>query len=218
MVARDRKLTEPLETIVWVLGSLLVCGMLAVAVSGIVGGGASVGGFGTIDICVTQPQTVYFAQPPQEPPPSAFPTLRPNAQATLNSALSVCALKPRLSQRVLYTLVDLPGLLVWVGVIVVLGRLLAAARRDGPFTRQVASWMRMLGWFVIVGAVLAAVIRGYATDALLHTMLAGQISYGDMFPRYGAIFPWVVVGAALLTFARFIKVGVAMEDDLKGTV
>jgi hypothetical protein len=214
MVARDGKLTEPLETIVWSIGGLLGLGLLAVAITVVVGGSASMGGFGDIaHICVTQPGLLYGV-----PPEASAPATFPNVSTSLGGALNVCANHPHLSQRVLYTLVDLPGLLVWIGVIIMLVRLLAAARRDGPFTRQAVSRMRTLGWFIIIGTVFATLLHGYATGALLNSMLRDQNAYEDMVPQPDAIFPYLLVGAALLTFARFIKVGVAMDDDLKGTV
>jgi hypothetical protein len=217
MVARGRKLTEPLESIVQFIGALIVLGMLAVAVSFAVGGSASIGGFGHMpNICVTQPN--FGIDVPGQGLPPDYPAARPGVTTSVNGAVSFCANQPRLSQRVLYTLVDVPGGLVWVGVMVMLGRLLAAARRSGPFTRQTASRMHTLGWFIIIGTVLVAVARGYATDALLNSMLRGAHDYGDVFPQPGAILQYLLAGAALLTFARFIKVGVAMDDDLKGTV
>ena len=212
-----RRLTEPLESITLLFGSLLVFSVLAGAVltmSGI----ASFAGFGrNADICAAQPGTLYndgFG-------PSSHPGVaaRPGAAITINGTLQACASHPSIGQRILYTLMELPGLVVWAIVLFLLWRVIVAARRDGPFTVRVAATIRRLGWVVIVGNLAAGAVQGFALDQLLNTMLTLRTSYGDAINGMLHALPVpALVGAALLTFARIFRVGAAMDDELQGTV
>lgn len=138
----------------------------------------------------------------------------------INGTLQACASHPGTGQRILYTLTDLPGLLVWACVLFLLWRVLVAARRDGPFTVQVATAIRRLGWVIIVGNLAVGAVQGFALDQLLNTMLTVRDEYGDAITgTLHALFPVpVLVGAALLTFARIFRLGAQMDDDLQGTV
>lgn len=218
MTTRRRKLTQPFETVAWLFGGLL----LLVAVDGALtsalnGGSFSFGGFGLKFICATQPRTGYSGDNWTLP---AGIHARPGASLIINGTLQVCASHPGTGLRLLDTLTSLPGMLVWASVLILLWRLVRAARRDGPFTMPVATAMRRLGWVIIVGSVAAGAIQGYALDALLNTMLVAQNDYGDV-PNGAvqALLPTsLLVGAALLTFARITRLGVAMDDEMKATV
>jgi hypothetical protein len=136
----------------------------------------------------------------------------------VNGTLQACASKPSFSQRVWYTLISFPAGLVWSGVLFLLWRLTVVARRFGPFTIQVAARMRLLGWFIIIGGVVAASVGGFATDALLNSMFRGQNTFGDAIPLHVSMAVPVLAAVVLLTFARFIRLGVAMDEEIKGTV
>jgi predicted aminopeptidase len=78
--------------------------------------------------------------------------------------------------------------------------------------------MRALGWFILVGSVAAVALQGFAVDALLNSMLRDQNDFADSIPLHGSLFVPVLSTAVLLTFARFIRAGVAMDEEIKGTV
>lgn len=60
---------------------------------------------------------------------------------------------------------------------------------------------------------------GLALDQLLNTMLKPGIDYGDAITGMFRALPIaVLVGAALLTFARIFRLGAEMDDEIKGTV
>jgi hypothetical protein len=212
-----RRLTEPLESITAFFGVVTVLSLLAGAVF-IMFGIGSVGGFGHgVDICATQPSAGYDNAGPYSHPGVAA---RPGAYIQINGTLQACASHPGIGQRILYTLTDLPGLLVWACVLFLLWRVLLAARRDGPFTVQVATAIRRLGWVIIAGNLAVGAVQGFALDQLLNTMLTVRDDYGDAITGIAhALFPVpVLVGAALLTFARIFRLGAQMDDDLQGTV
>jgi hypothetical protein len=63
-------------------------------------------------------------------------------------------------------------------------------------------------------------VQGFALDELLNTMLVPQAQYGDVISMaVKALVPVALLaGAALLTFARIIRAGADMDDEIKGTV
>ena len=82
-----------------------------------------------------------------------------------------------------------------------------------------ASRLRRLGWLIIAGSVTAAPIQGFALDELLRTMLTPISFYNVITMPFHALLPVAALaGAALLTFARIIRVGAAMDDEIKGTI
>jgi hypothetical protein len=215
LTTERRKLTEPLGSVTAVFGGVLVTVTLIVAVFALTGSG-SLWGFGRVLICATHPgtygsgawSTAYLGV-----------TARPGASISVNGALQACANHPDIGQRALYTLTDLPGWLVWGCLLFLLWRVIAAARRTGPFTPQTAAAMRRLGWLIIAGTAIAALIQGFAQDELLHTMIA-PASFDNLItlPFHALLPVAALTGAALLTFARIIRVGAAMDDEIKGTV
>jgi hypothetical protein len=216
MVTEDRKLVEPLRSVTVFAGGFLLVLLLASAILAVTASG-SVGGFGHATVCVTQPNISYGVP---DPTPPGYPgvTGQPGTTISVDGTLQACASHPTLGQRFLYTLTTLPSALVWAGVLYLLWRLTALARRSGPFTAQTAAVMRLLGWFILIGSVIATSLQGFATDALLRSMLRQPSGFGDMIPTFGSLAVPGLAAVALLTFARFITRGVAMEDEIKGTV
>lgn len=212
-----RKLTEPLETLTAVFGTLLIAFLAIGAVSAVFGTG-SVGGFGkAAAVCATEPVSSVSSSPFSHL--QAFAT-RPGSSLNLNTPVEACATHPALGQRLLFTLTELPATLVWGGVLLLIWWMLRAARCSGPFTLEVATVMRLLGWFIIVGAIAAAAVQGFALDQLLNTMLVQQNDFGDaiFFPVHALVPVPALAGVALLTFARIIRAGAAMDEEIKGTV
>ena len=212
-----RKLTEPLETVTAVFGTLLIVALVIGALLAVFGSG-SLGGFGkAATVCATQPGISISSTPGAQV--QAFAT-RPGSSLNLITPLQACATHPGLGQRVLFTLTEMPTILVWGGVLLLIWLILRAARRSGPFTPEVAAAMRLLGWFIIVGAVAAAAVQGFALDRLLNTMLVQRSDYGDAitFPVHALVPVPALAGVALLSFARIIRAGAAMDEEIKGTV
>jgi hypothetical protein len=218
MATGNRKLTEPLETTTLFFGSLFAAALILGAVATLVGTG-TLGGLGHAQVCVTDPNIggdsgfspftgVYAAKPGSQLQPPTAP-------------LSACARHPGFGQHLLYSLTTIPQVLLWGGILLLLWRLLVIARRGGPFTARVAAAMRVLGWYIIAGSVLAAAIEQLATVLLLDSMVAprpegiGSVAVAAL----RALLPVpALAGAALLTFARVVRRGAAMDDELQGTV
>lgn len=211
-----RRLTEPLESITSFLGRLLAFGLIVGVVLTLFGSGSFLGfGRGAV-ICATQPNAGFDNGSRYITPGFAA---RPGASITINGTLQACANHPGIGQRVLYSLMDLPGTLVWAVVLFLIWRVIAAARRDGPFTVGVAAAIQRLGWFVLVGNLVAGALQGLALDQLLNTMLAPGNHYPDAITGTVHALPIaLLVGAALLTFARIFRLGTQMDEEIQGTV
>jgi hypothetical protein len=215
MVTTDRKLIEPLRSVTYILGGLILAFAAISAITAIAGVGA-VGGFGRGPVCVTQPNTGYGGDNWTAHLGIAS---EPGASISVNGTLQACALHPSLYQRFLYTFTGLPSALVWAGVLFLLWRLVRAASSNGPFTVPAAAGIRRLGWLIIIGSLAAASAQGAATDALLNTLLRAQNDFGDAVPRFLSVLPVpLLAGMALLTFARIIRLGAAMDDEIQSTV
>jgi hypothetical protein len=217
MATDNRKLTEPLQTTAAVFGSLFAATVILGAAFTLVGTG-TFGGLGHAQVCATDPDV--GGSTGASPFTHAYAT-KPGAELQLNTPLSVCAVHPGFGQHLLYSLTVIPDLLLWGGILLLLWRLLVIARREGPFTVRVAASMRELGWYIIAGSVVAAAIEHLATVLLLGSLLTpapegiGSVAVAAL----EALVPVpALAGAALLTFARIVRLGAAMDDEIQGTV
>jgi hypothetical protein len=218
MTTGNRKLTEPLETTAAVFGSLFAAVLILGAVATLVGTG-TLGGLGHALVCATDPNVGGDSG---ASPFTGVYAARPGAALQLpNAPLSACAIHPGFGQHLLYSLTTIPQVLLWGGILLLLWRLLMIARRGGPFTVRVAAAMRMLGWYIVAGSVLAAAIEQLATVLLLGSLVTPQPEgIGSVaVAALRALVPVpALAGAALLTFARIVRLGAAMDDEIQGTV
>ncbi|RVX41852.1 DUF2975 family protein [Nonomuraea polychroma] len=120
---------------------------------------------------------------------------------------------PDTGQYILQALTTFPGFAVSVGAFFLLWRLLWRAR-DGVYLPQVAGQVRVLGWWLLAGGLLAPQIEHFAMMALLDTMAVGESYYG--IKEIPVVVP--LVGLGLLALASVLRTGVRMRDDLEGTV
>ena len=216
MTAVRRRLTEPLESTTWIFGAWMALGLAVGAVATWLGSG-SMGGFGNTDICETLPNTITDTG---TAPTGGGVGVRPGATMDTWAYFHACAANPTIGQRIWYTLIDLPSVIFWACVLWMLWRLLNSARSHGPFTRQVAAAMRRLGWFILGGTIVAGAVHGLALDMILNSLFRPGIGFGDaIFGPFRALLPVpVIVGAAMLTFARIIDVGQSMDEEIRATI
>jgi hypothetical protein len=216
MATPDRKLTEPLWTVTGVFGGLIIALAALAAVTTLIGSG-SFGGIGRrVAVCAIQPNTSYGGS---DWTAHLGVASQPGATISINGTLQACALHPSGYQRLMFTLTSAPSALVWAAVLLLLWRIVRTARLIGPFTLLVAARMRWLGWVVLLGALAAACAQGAAADALLNTLLRPQAGFADALTSLPHILPVPLLAwAALLTFGRIIRLGVAMDEDIQGTV
>ena len=211
-----KKLTEPLASVTTYFGVLMLLALAVFAGLWVFGSGAY---GGTPSVCENQPGITYSG--PWQPP---YLAARPGASINVNSTIEACANHPGIGQWALYGLAEVPTILAWCGVLLLLWRMIRVADRAGPFTPAVATAMRRLGWFILAASLTVAVLRAVSTGLLLNSQLQGDTMGAELYVNlvWGVIRATMPVpalaGAALLTLARIFRVGAAMDDELKGTV
>lgn len=213
-----RGLTEPLESVTTFFGALMIFAVLAGVALILFGSGA----YSVVSstVCATEAGTQYGIDGHDASViagPSVTP--RPGNSIAMNGALQVCADHATLGEQALNLMTALPTVLFWGSVLFLLWRIIVTARRNGPFTRRVAAAMRRLGWFIIIGSTTAAAVHLIAVDVLLTTMAEMADSPFQNLILVPVHMPIpVLTGAALLTFARIVKAGAAMDEEIQATI
>ncbi|MFV5998610.1 DUF2975 domain-containing protein [Streptomyces sp. NPDC056231] len=149
--------------------------------------------------------------------PDTDATFNAKAGAHVMSIPQYCASHPSTYQNVLATLGELPSFILLIGGLFVLNSLLRAAARDGVYTPQTASKLRLLGWWLLLGSLAAELIEATAKTALLAT-LTTEFSAGVWLGMWATPYLAVLTALGLITFARIMRAGVTMREDLAGTV
>ncbi|WAX78666.1 hypothetical protein [Streptomyces sp. KMM 9044] len=139
--------------------------------------------------------------------------------AHVNAIPQYCAEQSNNYQRLLGVLSRTPSLILLAGGLILLNRLLHSATRVGIYTARTASKLQVLGWWLLLGSIAAALTQAIAQAALLST-LAESIPLSAESVLNTAKLPGlaVVTALGLLAFARIMRVGVAMREDIEGTV
>jgi hypothetical protein len=210
---------DPLSPLTGWIRTLLALAALLVAcgVYGALSGDGGIMGLGNVgSICVEEP--IGGSVEPGE----RFPhhDVRTGVEVR-QSGYSYCTTTPGLAERAWHTLTRLPTAALFTAVLLILWRLVRGAARDGVHTTGTARRLRVLGWVLIAGSVLVPVMENVASVRLLATMVNDPIG-GYLMPNSGGDWtgplPLALVGVGLLTFSRFVLVGVRMRADLDGTV
>jgi hypothetical protein len=217
MAAQRRGLTEPLESLTWMFGAWMAFALGAAAIATWLGSG-SIGGFGRAAVCATLPN---IGTDVGGVPVGMGISARRGATVDTAGTIHACVTHPTIAQQIWYTLIDLPSFIFWACLLFLLWRMLSTARSRGPFAPQVATALRRLGWFIIVGAAVAGAVHGVALDAVINSLFRhGGPGYGDaLIATLRALLPVpVIAGATMLTFARIIRAGQAMDEEIKATI
>jgi hypothetical protein len=121
-------------------------------------------------------------------------------------------------QHSLRALADIPPVVTFAGLLVVLRLLIHRARRDGLFSAGVARLTRVLGWYVLVSMLVGATVSAWAETALLDTLIPGTFSAGSVYAAFDGSWTLVLVAIGVLTIARVLRIAVGMREDLDATV
>lgn len=211
-MARYRNPLEPAATWVYVFLALVFTMLALVIVSTVLGTGSGFG-LGSYGVCAEmQNGTVHV--------PATDNNVVLNAEAgvrSMTATVRICADSPTIGQRLLTTLSQLPTFLVLIGALLLAARLIRAASREGIFTERMARRLRVLGWFVLAGELLATFLEAQGRQWLTNTMVTAPhnaISLNDWDIPVLALF----LGAVLISMARIMLISSAMREELEGTV
>lgn len=208
-----RGLTEPLESVTTFFGALMIIAALVGVAFLVFGSGGTYGGLPG-NVCVTNPGAEYSSSGWSVPDVTA----QPGHSISIIGSLQVCADHATVGEQALGVMAALPAVLFWGGVLFLLWRTMVTARRHGPFTPRVAVAVRRLGWFVLVGSTAAAVIHLIAVDTLLTIMTKIDSPFPNLILVPLHLPVPVLAGAALLTFARIVTAGAAMDAEIQATI
>lgn len=175
-------------------------------------------GFGDTEACAwSTPGAVgWFEDDDGGRPSSGVVGLRDHARS-FPTSLEICDTDPGVAVRLAAAVPDGADLLLLLGFLLLTRRLIGTARRHGLFTEMVAARTRTLGWFLLVGSLVAAAAAAAASGVVVSSAVrdvawAVNLGHFDM--------PWtlVLVGLGVLTFARVLRLAVALQADHDATI
>ncbi|WP_326783801.1 DUF2975 domain-containing protein [Streptomyces sp. NBC_00151] len=214
-MARVRNPLEPMSSAVTMIVTLIA----VVTVLGVFGSmfvdGVSVLGIGDTTVCVTDTTMTEGSDAPSHMGVKAAP----GASMGLDASPRYCTDAPSTVQGLLNTATQVPSFAFTVGALLLVLRLIRGAEGDGLYTAGTARRLRRVGWWLLAGSVLAAIAESVGEKALIHSLSrGGDVSALSGLISWDAPYMAILTGLGVLSFARIMRVGVAMREDLDGTV
>ncbi|MER5472926.1 DUF2975 domain-containing protein [Streptomyces sp. NPDC002685] len=213
-MARVRNPLEPLSSavkgIVTLLTALMVAGVLGLFVDG---SHLRAFGIGDQSACVTDTSTTVGGGDAPEFKPA------PGATVELDAHPRYCTDNLTTAQSLLHTATQVPAFVFSAGALLLVILLIRGAEREGLYTARTAGRLRRLGWWLAAGSVLAAIAESTAEQSLVHSLsrnadgstVTGLLSWQIPYMA-------ILTGLGVLSFARVMRVGITMREDLDGTV
>ncbi|QDQ09153.1 DUF2975 domain-containing protein [Streptomyces spectabilis] len=131
-----------------------------------------------------------------------------------SSQARLCQQDPSFAQRAAGVGDELTWGLFAAVALVMLALLMKAIVKNGPFTNSAAQHLTRLGWAVTLGAPLASLLTGWSHGWLVQSM--APVVGSDV--RMDGPLELIVPGLAALILGKIMRQGVAMREDLEGTV
>ncbi len=145
------------------------------------------------------------------------PGLAAGVRAAWNSA-SVCATHPSFGQHLAFAVTVLPVDLLRLGALYLAMRLARAAARDGVYTAAFARLLRILGWWLLAGGLVATMAEALARINLLSRLVTWHLDWGQWPAAWSVSWPVAWIGLGLIIFARIMRISAEMRTDLEGTI
>jgi len=206
---------EAAVTVLSVLVALLVLSLVPLAVFG----SGSFLGLGEKEACtVAAPGVVPYGERdlpgPAETP--YVPGLRADARFSVDR-LDVCDTAP--SPMVKAAAATDPGadLLLLVGFLYLSRGLIRRARSVGLFTTSVAGRTTVLGWYLLVGALVVELVSAAGHGVVLSSAVRG-VHWADGLLGFDVPFTLLVVALGIITVGRVLHQAVVLQDDVDATV
>nr|WTB34679.1 DUF2975 domain-containing protein [Streptomyces sp. NBC_00830] len=207
----DGRLLEPVATAVRGIYRLFLVGLVLGAVGPLTGTklGTQWGG---PYVCAESPSDFFSTD-------GFTGMFRPHAGVEVMARPSYCTDHADSAQRLFDFLGGFPSWLLVLGILFLLNRLIQGASREGVFTARTVKHLRVAGWWLLIGCLIAEVLEAGAHAALLATLAQDYTFTADSWlgtwqPPYALVF----TALGILTFSRIMRAGVAMREDLEGTV
>lgn len=212
-MARASRPADPLEPIASTVGVLgaLTGALLGLVLLATVFGSGSLFGFGDREVCATGSAGVLGAQT------EAKIRGLSAASRTFAGQVEVCAQHPSVALRVVDTLTTLPSFLLFLGFLLLVHRLVRTTQTHGIYSREAVRRVRSLGWFILLGDLVAATLEAVMRGGVFAAQLP-RLGWTSGLLTWHASFAVLLAGIGVITFARVMAVGAAMQEDLEGTV
>ncbi|MFF4791494.1 DUF2975 domain-containing protein [Streptomyces sp. NPDC001276] len=214
VMSRVRNPLEPISTAVWTVLTLLAALMGIVLLGGLFADDMSVLGIGQKFVCVTDTPRIDVGK-------QSIPAFRPapGASFTVEAHPEYCTQAPSAGQSLLNSATQVVPFIFIVGALLLALRLIRGAAREGLYTTRTAERLRWLGWWLLAGSVLTAIATSLAEKALIASLsLDSEISAVFGLLSWDVPFMAILTGLGVLSFARIMRVGITMREDLDGTV
>ncbi|MEV6756620.1 DUF2975 domain-containing protein [Streptomyces sp. NPDC051214] len=206
---------EPMSTTAKALVAFLAVPLGAGLVGMLFADNVSVLGIGDASVCATDTTTTTGSG--GETPPGLKPA--PGAELILDAHPRYCAQDAGMVLNMLDTISRLVPLVVTVTALLLVLRLIKGAEREGLYTARTAGRLRGLGWWLLAGSVLAAILTSVVDRALVASLSAesGMQALSGLV-LWDVPFMAIITGLGILSFARVMRIGCTMREDLEGTV
>ncbi|MFC7219283.1 DUF2975 domain-containing protein [Streptomyces polyrhachis] len=133
----------------------------------------------------------------------------------VSASPTYCTDHPDAAQRFYDLAGDASAALLLFGVLFLLNRMIQTATRDGVFTHRPAHYLRLTGWWLLLGSLAVEVVQTLTHAALLATLARDYEEWGL---SWNAPYTLILTALGILAFARVLRAGAAMREDLEGTV
>ncbi|AZP18208.1 hypothetical protein ACIGMX_23160 [Streptomyces aquilus] len=204
-MSEDRKMLEPMATVV----SIALRVLLALVTLGVVFRTVH-GGWGGGLVCMTDDSMSGS---------TGAERFFPEKGVSVDTIPHYCADSPSMSLHLMDEFSTLPSAVLLIGGLFLLHQLLKGAARDGIYTTRTASRMRVLGWWLLAGSVVAELIESNLKAAVLAELTTVEtFSAASWLEMWSTPYLLILTGLGLLTFARITSAGAAMREDLEGVV
>ncbi|MGW6318134.1 DUF2975 domain-containing protein [Streptomyces sp. NPDC055099] len=143
----------------------------------------------------------------------------PGAELNLDAHPEYCAQDAGLALNMLDTTSRLVPLAFTAVALLLVLRLIKGAEREGIYTPQTAGRLRGLGWWLLAGSVVSAIVTSVVDRAMLASLSAdSDVQVWAGLGLWDVPFMAICTGLGILSFARIMRVGCTMREDLEGTV
>ena len=210
-----RKLTQPLGGVLYFLAVLTV-GIALIGLGSLAFGATDISilGVGRGPACVD----AYLNGISMTGEGPTIIGLQPGASNGTGGTVPVCVQHPTTGQRALEILSTAPDTVLYLAIVLLVLQLLLVVRRLGPFVVPVASRLRFLGWFVLIGSVAATVAQNLGAAYFLARAVSQPVPVASDALSGSIVGIPLLAACGLLTLSRIMRVGARMQDDLAGTV
>lgn len=116
---------------------------------------------------------------------------------------------PSAAQTALAMTRDLPAVLIGIAALIMLVRIIAAARNDRTFTADISRELRQLGWLTLGGYGVYLVLTNAAAAALVQT-----VSDHGFAVQFQVHYPWLLAAFAIFAVAEIVRRGSSIRTEL----